>query len=142
MSYNAFNTDHRWLRLLHEYIQTYSMMAGVALPEHINAMRLVVGMADAPQAELANIILQKGLSIPEAVNCLLDALSCPILSVKKAVENVLLRLHPVLQNDIIALVGKRLSAAAADDNEKKRLNRLLEQIARINAKPSEQGKNI
>ncbi|MBL7214181.1 MAG: glycogen/starch synthase [Phycisphaerae bacterium] len=131
LSYNAFNTDHRWLRLLHEYIQTYSMMAGIAFPDHIAAMRLIVSMADAPEAELANMILREGLTVPEAVNCLLDALSCPISSVRKAVENVLLRLYPILQNDILTAIDKHLSLSGADEAEKKMLHRLLEKITRL-----------
>ncbi|MHC4258763.1 MAG: hypothetical protein ACYSUH_10455, partial [Planctomycetota bacterium] len=52
LSYNAFNTDHRWLRLLRDYIRTYSIMAGVEMPEHIDAMRLLVAMEEAPSTEL------------------------------------------------------------------------------------------
>ena len=128
LSYNAFNTDHRWLRLLREYIQTYSMMAGVASPEHIDAMRLVVNMTDAPDAELADIILRNGLKIPEAINCLLDALTCRISSVKKAVDNTLIRLSAILQKDILIIIEKRLAHAATEETEKKRMKQLIERI--------------
>ena len=133
LSYNAFNTDHRWLRLLREYIRTYSIMAGVELPQHIDAMRLIADMADAPNTELANIILRKGMTIPEAVNSLLDALTCPILSVRRAVEKKLLRLYTVLQSDIRTIVEKRLARATVDENEKNRMSRLLEQFSRVKA---------
>jgi hypothetical protein len=136
LSYNAFTTDHRWLRLLHEYIQSYSMMAGVELPEYINAIRLVVGMTDASDAELANIILQKGLTVPEAINCLLDALRCQILSVRKAVENILLRLYAVHRNDILMLIEKYLLQAGVEEIEKKKINRLIEQMTRLKTKTS------
>ncbi len=129
LSYNAFTTDHRWLRLLHEYIQTYSMMAGVEFPAHIDALRLLVSMADAPQAELANMILREGLTVPEAVNSLLNALACPIPSVRRAVENGLLRLYPVLGNDIRNLAEKRTNLSTVDDSEKKNIKRLLEKTA-------------
>ncbi|MHC5174208.1 MAG: glycogen/starch synthase [Planctomycetota bacterium] len=100
LSYNAFNTDHRWLRLLRDYIRTYSIMAGVEMPEHIDAMRLLVAMEEAPSTELANIILQNGLTISEAVNVLLDALTCSIPSVRRQVENMLTRLYTVLEKEI------------------------------------------
>lgn len=138
LSYNAFNTDHRWLRLLREYIETYSMMAGVDLPEYIDAMRLVVSMADEAETELPHVILREGLTVPEAVNSLLDALACPILSVRKAVENTLLRLYAVLQNVMPPLIQKRLSLAATEDAQKKIITRLLEQMTRLDTKLSDQ----
>jgi glycogen synthase len=140
LSYNAFNTDHRWLRLLRSYIETYSMMTGVAMPDHIDAMRLVVSMSETVDAELTHIILREGLTIPEAVHSLLDALTCPILSVRKAVENALLRLYGVIKTDMLPLVEKRLSLASTDDTQKKLINRLLEQIARVSAKSAEPSK--
>ncbi|MHC4233322.1 MAG: glycosyltransferase family protein, partial [Planctomycetota bacterium] len=133
LSYNAFNTDHRWLRLLRDYIRTYSMMAGVEMPEHIDAMRLVVAMEDAPSAELANIILQNGLTISEAVNVLLDALGCPIPSVRRQVEKILVRLYTALEKEISKVLQKRLTLAASDEAEKKYINRMLEQVAKIKA---------
>lgn len=140
LSYNAFNTDHRWLRLLRSYIETYSMMAGVTLPEYIDAMRLVVSMDDTADSELTHIILREGLTIPEAVNCLLDALACPILSVRKAVENALLRLYGVLKHDMLPLVERRLSLASTEEAQKKIITRLLEQTTRVNAKLSDPSK--
>ncbi len=136
LSYNAFNTDHRWLHLLREYIQTYSVMAGVELPKHIDAMRLVAEMSDVADSELADVILRKGLTIPEAVNCMLDALTCPILSVRRAVTKKLLRLYTVLQSNISSVVEKRLLRAGTDELEKKRMNQLLEQINKLKIKLS------
>jgi glycogen synthase len=133
LSYNAFNTDHRWLRLLRDYIRTYSMMAGVEMPEHIDAMRLLVAMQEAPNTELANIILQNGLTISEAVNVLLDALACSIPSVRRQVEKMLVRLYTVLEKEISQILQKRLTLAGSNEPEKKDINYMFEQIAKINA---------
>jgi glycogen synthase len=133
LSYNAFNTDHRWLRLLRDYVQTYSIMAGVKMPEHIDAMRLVVATEQEPDTELANIILQNGLTIPEAVSALLDALSCPIPSVQTQVGKTLVRLYDGLEKEIFDMVQKRLSSASSDEADKRYINHLLEQIVKIKA---------
>ncbi|MHC4555543.1 MAG: hypothetical protein ACYSUS_09745, partial [Planctomycetota bacterium] len=120
--------------LLRDYIRTYSIMAGVEMPEHIDAMRLLVAMEEAPSTELANIILQNGLTISEAVNVLLDALTCSIPSVRRQVENMLTRLYTVLEKEISQILQKRQTLAVFDQSEKKNINRMLEQIAKIKAK--------
>ena len=97
LSYNAFNTDHRWLRLLRDYIQTYCLMANVELPKYIDATRFIAEASGLPDAELANLILKKGMKIPEAVDYLVDALTCPVGSVRKASEKVLSRLSGVFE---------------------------------------------
>ncbi len=128
LSYNAFNTDHRWLRLLREYIETYSMMAGAEMPEHIDAMRLIVAMEEATNSELANVILQNGLTVPEAVNALLDAMTCTIPSVRKKTEATLERLYTVLKKDIDTMLQKRLNKAQTNSPQYKNLSELTERL--------------
>jgi hypothetical protein len=48
--------------------------------------------------------------------------------VKKAMEEVLHRLYGVLQNDIRAIIEKRISGAA-DDSEKENIRCFLEQLS-------------
>ena len=128
LSYNAFNTDHRWLRLLREYIRTYSMMAGVEMPEHIEAMRLIVAMDTVPDSDLANIILHIGLTVPEAIEALLDALLCTIPSVRKKVEAALIRLYGTLKKDILSIIEKRAKKTSDDDPLQKHLDALIEKL--------------
>jgi glycogen synthase len=128
LTYNAFNTDHRWLRLLREYIRTYSIMAGVETPHYIDAMRLLVAMENAPDKELPNIILKNGLTIPEAVNALLDALGCSIPSVRKQVEKTLIRFNTVLEKEMLKIIQKRLVLPTLEDGQDNNIHRLLEQI--------------
>lgn len=111
LSYNAFCTDHRWLRLLRDYVQTYRMMAGVEEPPHIDAIRLAVEMADDHDGELADTVLKSGMKLTEAADCLVKALACPIPSVQKAIENILIRLHGQLRNDGDFDLAKRLADA-------------------------------
>ncbi|MHC4551424.1 MAG: glycogen/starch synthase [Planctomycetota bacterium] len=131
LSYNAFNTDHRWLRLLRDYIRTYSMMAGVEMPEHIEAMQLIVAMDNAPDVELANIILQNGLTIPEAADAMLDALSCTIPSVRKKAETTLVRLYSVLKKDILTIIERRIKKTDESEAVYKHLQSLTEQIKKV-----------
>ena len=133
LSRNAFVTDHRWLRLLREYIETYSMMAGVEMPEHIDAMRLLVATENAADTELANIILQNGLTIPEAINALLDTMTCTIPSVRNQVEKTLLRLYTIMKRDIDTILRKRAENASAAGTDNKYLKLLIEKIALTNS---------
>jgi hypothetical protein len=114
-------------------------MAGVKMPEHIDAMRLVVATEQEPDTELANIILQNGLTIPEAVSALLDALSCPIPSVQTQVGKTLVRLYDGLEKEIFDMVQKRLSSASSDEADKRYINHLLEQIVKIKTNCQDQG---
>ena len=116
LSYNAFTTDHRWLRLLRDYIQTYRMIAGAEMPEHIDAIRLAVDMAKAPEHELPDIVLSNGMTIPEAAQCLVKALGCPIASVQQKIENILERIYSILGNSPDLNLEKRLNEAKNSDN--------------------------
>jgi len=128
LSYNAFNTDHRWLRLLRDYIQTYCLMANVELPEYIDATRFIAESSGLPDAELANLILKKGMKIPEAVDCLIDALTCPVGSVRKASEKALCRLSGVFEGESLSIFQKRLRKAVSDLPQNKTIRRFTESL--------------
>ena len=133
LSYNAFNTDHRWLRLLRDYIQTYCLMANVELPEYIDAIRLIAEASALPDDELANLILKKGMKIPEAVNCLIDALTCPVKSARDASEKILCRLSGVFEGEFLKIFQKRLRKAVSDLPQNKTTRRFAELL--IEKKP-------
>ncbi len=63
MSRNAFNTDHRWLRLLHDYVKMYAQIHGRHLPEHLDAMQLIVEMDMVSDQAPADAVLKKGMSV-------------------------------------------------------------------------------
>lgn len=129
LSYNAFNTDHRWLRLLPEYISVYTLMAGVELPECVNAIRLAVRLAEIPDHDLPNAILETGITLEDAAGYLIEGLGCQVASVRKTVEEILLRLHGVLQNDPAFNLSKRLLMAIDEKKpSRKTAQRLLERI--------------
>ncbi len=92
MSCNAFNTDHRWLRLLHDYVKMYAQIHGRHLPEHLDAMQLIVQMDMVSDQTPADAVLKKGLSVPEAIDTLIHALSCEVSSVRRAASQALARL--------------------------------------------------
>lgn len=139
LSYNAFTTDHRWLRLLRDYIQTYRMMAGAEMPEHIDAIRLAVEMGNNPDHELPNIILQKGMTVPEAAQCLVKALGCPIASVSNKIETILCRLYGVLGDNPDFNLEKRLSESqnTPDERLRKQASHLKNRLWKIPIKDSE-----
>ena len=93
MSYNAFNTDHRWLRLLHDYVKMYAQIHGKQLPDHLDALQLIVEMDMVSDAAPAEAILKKGLSVPEAIDKLIYALGCDLSSVRRAAVSALVHLH-------------------------------------------------
>lgn len=95
LSYNAFTTDHRWIRLLRDYIQMYCLIAGVELPDHIDAVRLAVDLGNAPDHELPDVILQNGLTVSEATECLVNALACKEPSVQKKILGILERVYRI-----------------------------------------------
>ena len=115
LSYNAFTTDHRWIRLLRDYIRVYHLIAGQELPEHIDAVRLAVDLSRAPDHELADIILQNGLTIPEATDCLVNALACKVPDVVRCVKDIIERLYGILGTVADANLQKKLSEARAGD---------------------------
>ncbi|NQV33970.1 MAG: response regulator [Phycisphaeraceae bacterium] len=92
MSFNAFNTDHRWLRLLHDYVKMYAQIHGRHLPEHLDALQLIVEMDMVSDQAPADAVLRKGLSVPEAIDKLIRALSCELSSVRRAAAKALIRL--------------------------------------------------
>jgi glycogen synthase len=131
LSYNAFTTDHRWLRLLRDYIQTYREMAGTEMPPHIDAIRLAVEMAEAPDHELPDIILISGMQIAEAADYLVNALGCPIASVNRKIESLLVRLYGVIGKNTDFNLEKRLSVALTSENTtlRKQAERLMNELA-------------
>lgn len=134
LSYNAFTTDHRWLRLLRDYIQTYCMMANVELPEHIDAIRYIAASAENPNQELPDLILKSGMTVPEAVDFLIEALFCSVPSVRNATEKVLLRLCETLDGQGLAILQKRLSKSVKQAPDNRRISRLFEKIGKISSK--------
>jgi glycogen synthase len=130
LSFNAFNTDHRWITLLREYIDVYTQMAGVEMPPSVDAVRLLVALSRTADSELASAILGSGVRMEQAASFLVDGLGCPVASVRKAAEDVLLRLHNVLQDDPGFSLEKKLEAAAADKTlrHRKTAAKLLERI--------------
>ena len=93
MSFNAFNTDHRWLRLLHDYVKMYAQIHGRQLPEHLDALQLIVEMDMVSDRAPADAVLKKGMSVPEAIDQLIHALSCELSSVRNAAAKALVRLE-------------------------------------------------
>lgn len=135
LSYNAFNTDHRWLRLLRDYIQAYCLMANVELPEHIDAVRFIAEASGTSDADLADLILKKGMKIPQAVDCLVASLSCPVASVRKASEKVLSRLSDIFQGQCYTIFQKRLEKAFEDVPENKNLKTFFDRLVTVKSKP-------
>jgi glycogen synthase len=130
LSYNSFNTDHRWLRLLREYIAVYTLMAGVELPADIDAIRLIVRLSETPDHELTDVILQSGMTITVAAGYLVEALGNPLAAVRQAAEESLARLYEVLREDASLSLEKRLLAVIAEKKQvhRRAAQRLLERI--------------
>ena len=116
LSFNAFHTDHRWLRLLRDYIDMYAMILGVQLPDYLDAVRLIAEMTSVGDDDLCNAILMKGIDMVEAADYLIDALSCEIPSVRSAAGEVLLRLDGVLAGKSRLDIVGRLRHAAKSMN--------------------------
>jgi len=95
LSFNAFQMDHRWLRLLHDYVQMYADIHGVQLPAQLDAVQLIVEIASVSDKTPADAILRKGLEVPEAIDKLADALHCEIPSVRQAAAKALKKLNEV-----------------------------------------------
>jgi glycosyltransferase involved in cell wall biosynthesis len=131
MSFNAFNTDHRWLRLLRDYIDMYATILGggstnaknrvlgprVQLPHHLDAVRLIAETASASDEDLCNAILRKGINMVEAADCLTEALSCHTPSIRSSAGEVLLRLDGVLGKEGRLDIEGRLRRAAQSPNK-------------------------
>ena len=117
MSFNAFHTDHRWLRLLRDYIDMYATILGKQLPHHLDAVRLIVEMASASDEDLCNAVLRKGISMVEAADCLTEALSCHTPSIRSSAGEVLLRLDGVLGKEGRLDIEGRFRRAAQSSNK-------------------------
>ena len=126
LSYNAFTTDHRWLRLLRDYVKSYCLMANVELPEHVYAVRLITDAASVSDQELPDIILKHGMKIPEAIDCLIEALSCSMPSVKDAAGQVLLRLYDAFESETHGILKNGLARAMAASPANKRIQQLCD----------------
>lgn len=92
LSFNAFRTDHRWLRLLHDYAQMYALIKEVPLPQHLHAVQLVCEIQFAGDNTPAEAILRKGLAVSEGVRSLIGAADCEIASVSDGAIETLKKL--------------------------------------------------
>lgn len=92
MCFNAFHTDHRWLRLLRDYIDMYAEILGVKLPEHLDAARLISEMQFIQDGHLGDVVLKQGMDMPRAVDALVAAMGSEITSVRRAAAATILRL--------------------------------------------------
>jgi glycogen synthase len=117
LSFNAFHTDHRWLRLLRDYIDMYATILDVQLPDHLDAVRLISEMASATDENLCNAVLKKGINMVEAADILIEALSCEIPSVRSAAGDALLQLDGVLAGKSRLDIEKRLRHAEESTNK-------------------------
>jgi len=116
LSFNAFHTDHRWLRLLRDYIDMYATVMGVQLPCHMDAVRLIAEMASACDENLCSAVLRKGIRMVEAADYLTEALSCEIPSVRSAAGQALVRLDHMLRDEGRLDIEGRLRHAAESPN--------------------------
>jgi glycogen synthase len=117
LSFNAFHTDHRWLRLLYDYIDMYAKVLQVQLPHHLDAVRLIAEMAPADDEDLCNAVLRKGINMVDAADYLTEALSCGTPSVRSTAGEILLRLDGVLGNEGRLDIEGRLRRAAQTTNK-------------------------
>jgi glycogen synthase len=118
LSYNALHTDHRWLRLLRDYVDMYATVLGVKLPRYLDAVRLIAAMASAKNDDMCNTVLRQAFSMVEAVNYLTDVLFCEIPSLQNAASQVMLRLDKILPDEGRIDIEGRLRQAKASPNKK------------------------
>lgn len=93
LCFNAFHTDHRWLRLLRDYVDMYADVSDVSLPEYLDAVKLMAEMAFTEDAHLGDVVLKKGMDMPKAVDRLVNALACSVPSVSECATQTLVRLY-------------------------------------------------
>jgi len=117
LSFNAFHTDHRWLRLLRDYIDMYATVLGAQLPCHLDAVRLIAEMTSACDENLCSAVLGKGIRMVEAADYLTEALSCEIPSVRSASGQALVRLDHMLRDEGRLDIKGRLRHAAESPNK-------------------------
>jgi glycogen synthase len=118
LSFNAFHTDHRWLRMLRDYVDMYATVLGVQLPYHLDAVRLISEMASVSDDNLFNAVLRKGINMVEAADCLTDALSCDISCVRSTAGQALLRLDRMVRKESRLDIEGRLRNAIRSSNKK------------------------
>jgi len=116
LSFNAFHTDHRWLRLLRDYVDMYAMVLGVKLPYHLDAVRLITETASASDENLFYAVLRKGIEMVEAADYLTESLSSEIPSVRSAAGRTLVRLARVLRAQVRLDIEGRLRHATKSKN--------------------------
>lgn len=116
MCFNAFHTDHRWLRLLHDYIDMYAEILGVSLPEHLDAARLISEMQFIHDGHLGDVVLKKGMEMPWAIDSLVESLGSEIISLRRAAGTTILRLSasPGVRGRVD--IRRRLQRAAESDS--------------------------
>jgi glycogen synthase len=92
LSFNAFRTDHRWLRVLHDYALMYAFIQDAAIPEHLHAIQLIAKLASVSDDTPTTVILREGLTVTDGVSELISALTCEISSVRGAAAKALKKL--------------------------------------------------
>jgi hypothetical protein len=142
LSFNAFHTDHRWLRMLRDYVDMYATVLGGQLPPYLDAVRLISEMASASDENIFNAVLRKGINMVEAADYLTEALSCEIPCVRSAAGQALLRLDRMLLKESRLDIEGRLRNATGSSNKTLSeaaiyyLPRLLKQRKVKGAKPA------
>jgi glycogen synthase len=92
MVFNAFARDHRWIRPLRDYVAMYTHVLGTRLPDHLDALRILEETAGLEDAEIGDVILRFGLTVPQAISGLIHLLGCNIASVQRRSVDTLVRL--------------------------------------------------
>ena len=93
LSYNAFGTDHRWTRLLWDYVDMYGAIQNVKLPDYLGAIQLIAETTYVKDRALGDVILKMGMEVPEAVDKLVGALESNLSAVRRAASNTLIKLN-------------------------------------------------
>ncbi|MFC1652297.1 glycogen/starch synthase [Planctomycetota bacterium] len=93
LCFNAFCTDHRWLRLLRDYVKMYAHMRRVELPQYLDAVQLIVDIMCAGENHPGDAVLRRGMTVAEALDSLKDACDCPVTTVRVAAGKALERLR-------------------------------------------------
>ncbi|MHC4906586.1 MAG: hypothetical protein ACYTEN_12300, partial [Planctomycetota bacterium] len=91
--------------------------------------------ASVADPELPDIILKHGMKIPEAMDCLVEALSCPVSSVKDASAQVLLRLYDAFEGETEGILKKALAKATAISPGNKQIKQLCNRLNINNPSP-------
>ncbi len=116
LSFNAFRTDHRWLRLLHDYAQMYAFIRNVPLPKHLYAVQLICEIVFVSDKTPAEAILRKGMSVAEGVEKLLEAVDCKIPIVSEGAVKTLKKLCRAEDMTHHANLNKLLRQATKSSN--------------------------